>query len=67
MDAEAKCKADLDAAVAAVRKSNQLLKQSILSGNLPSVKEQLVKIRASRWKLKVAVRAFENLQADGVD
>ena len=61
MDNEAKLKADLDAAVAAIRKSNQLLKQSILSGDMRSVEKQIVKVRASRWKLKVALRACENM------
>jgi hypothetical protein len=67
MDKEAKCKADLDAAVAAVRKSNQLLKQSILSGDMRSVENQIVKIRASRWKLKVALRACENFASWRMD
>lgn len=54
---EARLRADLDAALAAVKESNRLLMRSILSGDPEAMKKQVIKLRASRWKLAVAIRA----------
>jgi len=64
LDREAKCKAELDAAVVAIRESNRLLKESILMDDLKSIEKQLVRIRASRWKLKAAIRAAKSLRPE---
>ena len=64
LDSEEKCKAELDAALIAIRKSNRLLKQSILSNDLTSVEKQLVRIRANRWKLNAALRTARNLHLE---
>ena len=64
LDREAKCRADLDAAVIAIRESNRLLKQSIVADDLKSLEKRLVRIRASRWKLKAAIHAAKALQLE---
>jgi hypothetical protein len=61
---EAKCRADLDAALASLKKSNRLLIQSIAAGNMLAVEKQSVKLRASRWRLAEALRNFENMATD---
>jgi hypothetical protein len=61
MDAEAKCKAELDAAVAALKDSNRLLMRSILSEDAQAIEKQTIRLRASRWKLRIAIRAFKAL------
>jgi hypothetical protein len=60
---EAKCKADLDAALAALKESNRLLKRSIATQEAQSIQRQLVKVRASRWRLTFAIRQFEELKS----
>jgi len=62
-DKEAKCKADLDAALAALKKSNQLLRKSISAGDLHAVERHSVKLAASTWKLAFAVRRCKELMS----
>ena len=61
---EAKCKADLDAALAALKESNRLLMRSIASRETQSIQKNIVKLRASRWRLAFAVRQFEKLASE---
>jgi hypothetical protein len=61
---EAKIRADLDAAVAAIKESNRLLMQSIVACDSGAIEKRVLKLRASRWKLAVAIREFQRL-ADG--
>jgi hypothetical protein len=63
-DNEAKLCADLDAAIAAIKESNRLLMQSILKRDSGAIEQRVIKLRASRWKLALAVREFHRL-ADG--
>jgi len=58
---EAKLRADLDAALAAIKESNRLLMQSILSGDSGAIERRVIKLRASRWKLAAALREFDRL------
>ena len=58
---EAKVRADLDAAIAAIKESNRLLMRSILERDAGAIEQRVVKLRASRWKLAVAVREFHLL------
>jgi hypothetical protein len=61
---EAKCRADLDVALAALKKSNRLLMQSMAAGNMLAVEKHSVKLRASRWRFAEALRNFENMATD---
>jgi hypothetical protein len=61
---EAKCRADLDAAFDALKKSNRLLMQSIVAGNMQAVEKHSVKLRASRWRFAEALRDFEKMATD---
>lgn len=56
---EAKCQADLDAALAALKKSNRLLLESIMACDMRAAQKQVIRLRASRWRLAMAVRQFE--------
>jgi len=63
---EARLRADLDAALAAVKESNRLLMQSIVSRDSKAMEKRLIKLRASRWKLVDVIRQchrFESGQA----
>jgi hypothetical protein len=64
---EVKLRADLDAAVAAIKESNRLLMQSILARDSGAIEKRVLKLRASRWKLAVAVREFDRLAEGGVN
>jgi hypothetical protein len=61
---EAKCRADLDAALNALKKSNRLLMQSIVAGNMEAVEKHSLKLRASRWRFAEALRHFEKMATD---
>lgn len=63
MDQEARCKADLDAALAALKEANRLLIRSIQTRDVQAIQKQTVKMRASRWRLRAALRALEMLMA----
>ena len=58
---EAKLRAELDAAIAGIRESNRLLMQSIRAHDSGAIEKRVLKLRASRWKLAVAVREFRRL------
>ena len=60
-DKEANCRADLDAALAALKESNRLLIRSIATRDIRAVERQTIKLRASRWRLADAVRQFEKI------
>src|ERR1700722_14059832 len=47
-DKEANCRADLDAALAALKESNRLLIRSIATRDIRAVERQTIKLRASR-------------------
>lgn len=64
---EAKIRADLDAALAAVKESNRLLMQSILTSDSRAIEKRVVKLRASRWKLAAALREFHRFADGGAD
>jgi hypothetical protein len=62
-DKEAKCQADLEAALAALKRSNQLLRQSIVARDMQAVERHTVKLAASTWKLAFAVRQCKELMS----
>jgi len=62
---EARLRAELDAALAAVKESNRLLKQSILSQDSKAIEKRLIKLRASRWKLAAIIRECHRFAAGG--
>ena len=64
---EAKLRADLDAALAAIKESNRLLMRSILTRDSGTIEERVTRLRASRWKLAVALREFHRLASAGVN
>jgi hypothetical protein len=61
---EAKCRADLDAAFNALKKSNRLLMQSIVTGNMQAAERHSLKLRASRWRFAEALRDFEKMATE---
>ena len=64
MNDETKLRADLDAALAAIKESNRLLMQSILARDSGAIEKRVIKLRASRWKLAAVLMKFHRL-ADG--
>lgn len=67
MNDETKLRADLDAALAAIKESNRLLMQSILARDSGAIEKRVIKLRASRWKLASALWEFRRLVDGGVN